>query len=29
MHLSRALEDYGIIRLTRSGRAVMEKEEVS
>ncbi len=25
----KALEDYGIIRLTRSGRAVMEKEEVS
>lgn len=25
----KALEEYGIIRLTRSGRAVMEKEEVS
>ena len=25
----KALEDYGIIRLTKSGRAVMEKEEVS
>ena len=23
----KALEDYGIIRLTKSGRAVMEKEE--
>ncbi len=25
----KALEEYGIIRVTRSGRAVMEKEEVS